>query len=219
MVSQEPLDVPRPKKSVTFGLIILAVLMPWLALYLDGASWMSVSINLAAWFFLFPVGTVGAIIHAIVVLCRTDKHRKYSNPARRRLRYDNNYSASVRAQKKQKATASEPPPAPITRAVPESPPALVMRAITEGSAPAEGAPTEPPVPLQRAATEPPAVKSSATSSSTSVSSSDVEKDNSPIVAPPPKKEDDPFKDPIAWCDFSVPVPVMGTGVLCVQESR
>lgn len=93
--SQEPIDVPRPKKSVTFGLIILAVFMPWLALYLDGASWQTVCINLIIWFFLPPIGTLGATIHAIVCLCRTDDHRKYSKPARRRLRYHNDYSAKA----------------------------------------------------------------------------------------------------------------------------
>ncbi|KAJ8108500.1 hypothetical protein OPT61_g8132 [Boeremia exigua] len=169
---QDPVDVPRPRKWVTFGLIILALLMPWLALYLDGASWPTIGCNFAAWL-LFPiVGTFGAIVHAIICLFRSKEHRKYSKPARRRLRYDNNYSA-------EKKVVTDPEPAPITRAVTEPPPA-----------PAEEAPTEPP-----------AAKSSASSSSTSVSSSDVEKED-PAIKPPPKtatakKEDDPPKDPAA----------------------
>lgn len=203
----EPVDVPRPKKRVTFGLIILAIFMPWLALYLDGASWTTIGINLAVWFFLFPVGSLASIIHAVICLCRTDKHRKYSKPARRRLRYENHYSASTQVQTQQKAVEAEPSPAPV------------MRAVGEESTPVERAPTEPPAPVQRAATEPPAaVNPSATSSLTSVSSSDVEKENPAAAAPPPrtataplpttstaplsraataKKEDDPFKDPDA----------------------
>lgn len=204
--SQEPIDVPRPKKSVTFGLILLAIIMPWFALYLDGASWPSVAINFAAWLFLPPVGTLGAIVHAIICLCRTDKHRKYSKPARRRLRYDNHYSANAKVHTEKKAVEPNFEPAPVTRAVTEPPPAPVMRAVTEG-----------PTPVERAPTEPPAKNPSATSSSTSVASSDVEKENAPAPAPPQRtatappqrtatapplrattaKEDDPFKDPDA----------------------
>ncbi|KAL1594113.1 hypothetical protein SLS59_008947 [Nothophoma quercina] len=204
----EPVDVPRPKKRVTCGLVILAIFMPWLALYLDGASWTTIGINLAVWFFLFPVGSLASIIHAVICLCRTDKHRKYSKPARRRLRYENHYSASTQVRAQQKAVEAEPSPAPVERLATEPPPAPVMRAVEEESTPVERAPTEPPA----------AVKSSATSWSTSVSSSDVEKENPAAAAPPPrtataplpttstaplsraataKKEDDPFKDPDA----------------------
>ncbi|KAF1355706.1 hypothetical protein EJ07DRAFT_182053 [Lizonia empirigonia] len=192
--AQDPIDVPRPKKSVTFGLMVLALFMPWLALYLDGASWQSICLNLAVWLFLPPIGTLAAIIHAIVCLCRTDEHRKYSNPARRRLRYHNEYSASENALAENKAVESEPSPAPVARTVTEPAPAPVSRAVTQGPANMERAPTKPSAPVQRVATEPPAVKSSATSSSTSVSSSDVEEENPPVAAPPPN-EDDPFKDP------------------------
>jgi uncharacterized membrane protein YqaE (UPF0057 family) len=190
----EVIDVPRPQKSVTFGLIILAFFMPWLALYLDGSSYPSIWFNLAAFFFLFPVGAVGAIIHAIVCLCRTDEHRKYSKPARRRLRYQNNYSAKPHTETK--AVEPEPSPAPVKKTVTEPPPAPVTRAVNEGPAPVERAPTALPAPVQKAATEPPVVKSAATSSA-SVSSSDVEKETPPVAAPPPKKEDDPFRDPVA----------------------
>ncbi|KAF9697436.1 hypothetical protein EKO04_004923 [Ascochyta lentis] len=193
--TQGLVDLPRPKESVTFGLIVLAFFMPWLALYLDGASWPTIGINLATWFFLFPIGTLGAIVHAIVCLCRTDKHRKYSHPARRRLRYDNNYSARSKLPAEKDSLESLPSPAPVARAVTGLPSASVTRAVTAAPTPAERAPTEPPAPLQRAITEPPAVKSSATSSSTSLSSSDVEKEHPPATAPLPK--DNPFKDPDA----------------------
>ncbi|KAJ4346086.1 hypothetical protein N0V95_005702 [Ascochyta clinopodiicola] len=214
---QEPFDVPRPKESVTFGLIVLSIFMPWLALYLDGASWPTIGINLAVWFFLFPIGTLGAIIHAIVCLCRTDKHRKYSNPARRRLRYPNNYSARPKVYTEKKISDSElllapvsraviePSPTPVMRAVtagptlvervPTEPPAPVARAATAGPDLLERVPTEPPNPLQRSASEPPLMKSSATSSSTSLSSSDVEKENPLAAAPRPKRRHNPFKDP------------------------
>ncbi|KZM26387.1 uncharacterized protein EKO05_0004796 [Ascochyta rabiei] len=193
--TQGPVNVPRPKESVTFGLIVLSVFMPWLALYLDGASWPTIGINLAIWFFLFPIGTLGAIIHAIVCLCRTDKHRKYSNPARRRLRYHNSYSAQPKVYTENKAPSSGLLPAPVTRAVAEPSPAPVTRAVTAGPVPVERVPTEPPASLQRAATGPPLIKSPVISSSTSLSSSDVEKENSLAAALPPKREDNPFKDP------------------------
>ncbi|KAF3033847.1 hypothetical protein E8E11_002529 [Didymella keratinophila] len=191
-------EVKRPKKRVTFGLIVLAILMPWLALYLDGSSWPTIAINFAGWLFLFPIGSVCAIVHAIICLCRTDNHRKYSRPARRSLRYDNKYSADTKPQTEKKAVepAPEPEPAPVTRA----------------------AIKDEPKPVERAPTEPPTKNASATTSSTSVSSSDVEKVAEPAPAPPQriatapplrtatappsraattKKDDDPFKDPNA----------------------
>lgn len=194
--------------------------MPWLALYLDGASWPTIGINLAVWFFLAPAGSLAAVVHATICLCRTDKHRKYSKPARRRLRYDNHYSANAQILTEQKALESKPSPAPAPaeRSVAEPPLAPVVKAVTQGPTSEGRVPTEPPVPLQREATEPPAAKSSATSSSTSVLSSDVEKENPSAAAlssrtataPPSrtvtaplsravtaKKEDDPFKDPTA----------------------
>ncbi|KAF1932783.1 uncharacterized protein M421DRAFT_416399 [Didymella exigua CBS 183.55] len=152
--------------------------------------------NFAAWIFLPILGPAGAFIHAIICLCRTDKHRMYSKPARRRLRYDNHLSANTQAHIEMKAVEPEPEPAPVIRAIAEPPPA-----------PVESAPTEPI-----------AKNPSATSSSTSVSSSDVEEETAPAPAPlqrtatvplqrtataPParaataKKEDDPFKDPNA----------------------
>jgi hypothetical protein len=191
-------EVKRPKKRVTFGLIILAILMPWLALYLDGSSWPTIAINFAGWLFLFPIGSICAVVHAIICLCRTDNHRKYSKPARRSLPYDNKYSANAQQQPEKKAVepGSEPGPAPVTRAAIE----------------------DEPKPVEKAATEPPAKNASAATSSTSVSSSDVEAETAPAPAPPQrtatappatiatappsgaataKKEDDPFKDPNA----------------------
>jgi hypothetical protein len=160
---------------------------------------------------------LAAVIHATICLCRTDKHRKYSKPARRCLRYDNHYSANAQVLTEQKALESEPSPGPVERSIAEPPLAPVIRAAAEGPTPVERVPTGPSVPLQHAATEPPTAKSSVTSSSTSVSSSDVEKENLPAAAPPSRtatapsrtitaplsraataeKEDDPFKDPDA----------------------
>lgn len=155
---------------MTFGLIILSFIFPWLALYLDGASWPTVGLNFGAWFFFPIIGTVGATIHAIICVCRSGKHRMYSKPARRRLRYDNNYSAGTSAKERK---ASEPGPSPVA----------ISRAVAEDPAPVERAPTERPAPLQKAVTESPSVESPK-ASSTSVSSSDAEKDNPPAAAPP-----------------------------------
>lgn len=201
MASQEPVNVPRPRTSVTFGLIVLAFIFPWLALWLDGASWPTIGCNFVAWMF-FPIfGTFGAIVHAIICLCRSNEHRKYSKPARRRLRYNNNYSADTKAQEEKKTAGpkleKDPTPAPVTRAVAEQPIAKPSASSSSTSV------TEPsPGPVESVATEPPAAKSSTTSSTSSVSSSDVEGRNPPADDPPPrtataKKEDDPFKDPIA----------------------
>jgi hypothetical protein len=211
---QEAFEVARPKKRVTFGLIVLAIFMPWFALYLDGSSWPTIGCNFAAWLLVPIFGTGGAIIHAIVCLCRSDEHRKYSKPARRRLRYNNDYSASdqVHTEKKAVEPEPEPEPAPVTRAIIEPSPAPATRAVDEEPAPVERSPTEPPAPLQKVATEPSAKNPTAASSSTSVSSSDAEKEDAPAPAPPPpprtatappsraptaKKDEDPFKDPEA----------------------
>lgn len=180
--------------------------MPWLALYLDGSSWQTIGLNVALYLLLFPVSLVIAPIHAIACLVRQDDHRKYSDPARRSLRYDNKYSADTKPQTEKKARepAPEPEPAPVKRAAIE----------------------DEPKPVEKAPTEPPAKNASPATSSTSVSSSDVEKETAPAPAPPQriatvppprtatatlartatappsraattKKEDDPFKDPNA----------------------
>lgn len=190
-------EVKRPKKRVTFGLIVLAILMPWLALYLDGSSWPTIGCNFAAWLFLFPIGSAGAAVHAIICLCRSDDHRKYSKPARRKLCYNSQYSADNQPKDENEVAepGPEPKPAPATRAVEDK-----------------------PKPIEKAPTEPPAGNVSATTSSTSVSSSDVEKETDPAPAPPQRtataplprtatvppprsaivrNEDDHFKDPYA----------------------
>jgi hypothetical protein len=167
---QEAVNVPRPRKSVTFGLIVLALFLPFFALYLDGASWPTVGLNFAAWFFFPVVGTGGAIIHAIICLLRNDQHRQYSKPARRRLRYNNNYSA--RPKDKMEKETMEAAPAPVQRAVIEEP------------GPVERAPTERPA--QQEETEESVPRPLTTSSTTSVSSSDVEKKDDPAAVPPPQ---------------------------------
>ncbi|KAJ4994065.1 hypothetical protein SVAN01_00542 [Stagonosporopsis vannaccii] len=173
--------------------------MPWLALYLDGASWQTIGINLGAWILVPIAGTAAAIIHAIICLCRSSEHRRYSSPARRRLRYNNNYSADtgIRAAKTTVDSESEPEPAPapIQRAVAEPAPAPVERAPTAPPAAKSSAASSatsvtepPPDPIEKVSTKPPAAKSSVTPSSTSVSSS-VE------------KEDPPAKDLPRWKRF------------------
>ncbi|KAJ4382256.1 hypothetical protein N0V86_002589 [Didymella sp. IMI 355093] len=198
---QETCEVARPKKRVTFGLIVLALFMPWFALYLDGSSWPTIGCNFAAWLLVPIFGTAGAIIHAIVCLCRSDEHRKYSKPARRRLRYNNDYSANDQVHTEKKAVKPESEPAPVTRAITEPPPAPATRAVDEESALVVRSPTEPLAKNPLAAP-----------SSTSVSSSDIENEDvpapAPAPAPPPrtataspsraptaKKDEDPFKDP------------------------
>lgn len=182
--------------------------MPWLALYLDGASWQTVGFNFAVWLLLPIPGAVAAIIHAIICLCRSSEHRTYSNPARRRLRYDNKYSADTQLNAEKKLvdfeSEAEPAPAHVQRAVTEPAPTPVERAPTSPPAAKPSATssatsvTEPlPAPIEKAPTEPPAAKSPVTSSSASLSSN-AEKEDSPAVDPPPRtattKKDDPFKD-------------------------
>ncbi|KAF2997679.1 hypothetical protein E8E13_006142 [Curvularia kusanoi] len=89
---RDVVDVPRPSGAVTFGLLVLAIFLPFLALYLDGSSWPTVGINFAMWFFFPGIGWVVAPIHAFICLLRTDTHRQYSKPARRRLLYDKTLS-------------------------------------------------------------------------------------------------------------------------------
>lgn len=167
---QDAVNVPRPHKSITFGLIILALFLPFFALYLDGASWPTVGLNFAAWIFFPIVGTIGAIIHAIICLFRNNQHRQFSKPARRRLRYNNNYSA--RPKDKMEEETIEAAPAPVQRAVIEEP------------GPVERVPTERPA--QREKTEESVPRPLTASSSTSVSSSDVEKKDAPTAVPPPR---------------------------------
>jgi hypothetical protein len=165
---KDTVNVPRPRKSVTFGLIILALFLPFFALYLDGASWPTVCLNFAAWIFFPIIGTIGAIIHAIICLFRNNQHRQYSKPARIRLRYNNNYSA--RPKDKSEKEIIEAAPTPGQGAVIEEP-GLVARAPTEH--PAQPGNTEESVPRPLTA-----------SSTTSMSSSDVEKKNVPAAVPP-----------------------------------
>lgn len=206
---QEAVDIPRPQKRVTFGLIVLAIFMPWLALYLDGASWQTIGLNFAAWILLPIPGTAAAIMHAIICLLRSEEHRKYSKPARRRLRYNNTYSANTQVDAEKKSVDPEPDaaPAPVQRAVTEPAPSPVERAPTQPPAAKSSATSSatsvtepPPAPIKKAPTGPPATKS-ATSSSTSVSSN-VEKEEPPAAdGPPPRtataKEDDLVKGPDA----------------------
>ncbi|KAH6616500.1 hypothetical protein C7974DRAFT_416629 [Boeremia exigua] len=168
---QEAVNVPRPRKSVTFGLIVLAIFMPWLALYLDGASWPTIGCNFAAWALLFIPGMVGVTVHAIICLCRTDEHRKFSKPARRRLRYDNNYSA-VPVPVESKIEESELEPAPV-EALPTEPAVQPTAASSSTSVSSSDVEKEnPPAtePLPRSATE-------------------------PLPRTATVKKDDPFKDP------------------------
>lgn len=131
--------------------------MPWLALYLDGSSWPTIGINFAAWLFLMPIGTVAATVHAIVCLCRSDRHRKYSKPARRNLRYDNHHSANTQVDTEKKAVEPEPEPVPVTRAIAE-PPAKQASATSSSTSMSSSdvEKTNPaPAPPPRTATAPP----------------------------------------------------------------
>ena len=165
---QDTVNVPRPRKSVTFGLIVLAFFLPFLALYLDGDSWPTVGLNFAAWFFFPIIGTGGAIIHAIICLFRNDQHPQYSKPARRRLRYNNNYSARPKNMREEENIEAAPAP--------------VQRAAIEEPGPVERAPTERPA--QQGSTEEPVPRPLTASSTTSVSSSDVEKKDAHAAVPP-----------------------------------
>jgi uncharacterized membrane protein YqaE (UPF0057 family) len=74
--------LPKPRKRITIGLVVLTIFVPFLAIYLDGASKNTILLNFVLWIGVFPPF---ATIHAIVFLCRDRKHREMSRPMRTRL--------------------------------------------------------------------------------------------------------------------------------------
>lgn len=71
--------LPKPRKRVLTGLLVLGFFVPPLALYLDGASAANVFINFLVWgFVFFPA----AWIHAWIYLFRSQDRRNMSRPMR-----------------------------------------------------------------------------------------------------------------------------------------
>ncbi|KAF2644887.1 hypothetical protein P280DRAFT_466150 [Massarina eburnea CBS 473.64] len=79
-VRTQPSSVALPKNSPgkAFGLIILSIFLPPLAIYLDGGSLLSVCLNFVVWINL----VLPSIIWSIVFVCRSRERRGMSRPAR-----------------------------------------------------------------------------------------------------------------------------------------
>lgn len=130
-----PVVAPLPKntKSTTFGLLILATLLPPLAVYLDGATTFTVGLNIFLTIFFWFLAFLPGIIHAYIYILRSGERRKISRPARYRLYAlhaqgtqtpsgPKSQETAPQAQEPPKPTAGEPagpndPPivAPVTR--------------------------------------------------------------------------------------------------------
>ncbi|KAF2788250.1 hypothetical protein K505DRAFT_112647 [Melanomma pulvis-pyrius CBS 109.77] len=83
----EPSSVALPKnrKRTTTLLLVLSIFFPPLALYLDGATGLTVLINLILWLNFF----LPAVVHAIVYVLRPQETRNRSRPCRYRLWVEN----------------------------------------------------------------------------------------------------------------------------------
>ncbi|KAF2016327.1 hypothetical protein BU24DRAFT_199254 [Aaosphaeria arxii CBS 175.79] len=74
--------LPRTRKRTKTYLLLLAILCPPLAIYLDGASSTCIITNVILW---IPTWLVPGIIHAWFYILRSQYHRNISRPVRSRL--------------------------------------------------------------------------------------------------------------------------------------
>ncbi|KAF2006883.1 hypothetical protein P154DRAFT_517348 [Amniculicola lignicola CBS 123094] len=81
VIKKKSVNLPRNNVGVTIGYVLLAILLPPLAVYLDGGSSFSVVANLLLWLFAPFLGVVQGIVYVL----RTKAHRSVSQPARYRL--------------------------------------------------------------------------------------------------------------------------------------
>ncbi|KAF2133526.1 hypothetical protein P153DRAFT_363701 [Dothidotthia symphoricarpi CBS 119687] len=73
--------LPLPRKREITGLLLLALIFPYLAIYLDGGSAAVVICNILLVLTFWPIG----IIHGLVYICRGRQHRSMSRPMRTSL--------------------------------------------------------------------------------------------------------------------------------------
>lgn len=73
--------LPFPRKREITGLLLLALVFPYLAIYLDGGSTATVICNILLVLTFWPIG----IIHGLIYVCRPPKHRSMSRLMRTSL--------------------------------------------------------------------------------------------------------------------------------------
>ena len=104
-VKPESVALPKNRKRFTTLLILIAILCPPWALYLDGASGTTVMVNFLVWLWLW---FIPAIIWAVYYVLRPSERRKISRPARYRLwvRYSQEVAEEVASTIPPKASHS-----------------------------------------------------------------------------------------------------------------
>ena len=104
----KPCTIPLPRRPwyEIVGLILLSILWPFAAMYIDGASPTSVLGNLILWLFV----PIPAIVWGILYVLRSKEHRDVSNPMRNTLWTPEKHAKALdKLKKKPSKSAKEKP--------------------------------------------------------------------------------------------------------------